>query len=601
MLLNLSGVFIKKTCHRVADVFYNTNLIVALIVIFPLMLIWQGLDFTDTGYLLTNYQQIFNEPASVESSFRIWLTNVLGGVWLYFFGSSLGLIGFRLAGVLVTYLTSYCAYLILKPYFEKRFILWALLVALIFINRSMFVFNYNSLTALFYVLSAYFLIKGLRDNQLCQIGISGFILGLNIFIRLPNLLGFLFLIPVLLHGYLYKSTVSLQIKQVIRFLTGYLLSILLALLTMYLIGHLGGYVSAVKDTFLMLNDPSGHHGSNKLIYILIDNNKWVLYRLKLILFASMALLLILTICSKFSLVKFQTGIIVLTGFTLIHWCWDYYRYWFDIIAALLGLLYFILFLSILILPKERKELRLISFIALLILVLVPLGSNNGIRNSVYGMYLSIPLAFCYITTVSSSTINKITGRLMKVSPVVNECQLSFLKVILIVVLFLLSVRSTYYFTYRDANERLNMSHSINHYLLKGVMTTYDRAQVVEELLAVLPQYVKQDDYLLAYEQISLIHFLTNTKPYLFSSWPMLYSPHQFEKSLDRALNEIPGLPFIVRAKGNTEDLEWPHERGLRKDSSSFEAIRTIMNDFIDQRNYQKVWENSFFEILAPKG
>jgi hypothetical protein len=497
------------------------------------MFIWQGLDFTDTGYILTNYQQIFNEPTSVESSFRIWLTNVLGGVWLYFFGDSLGLIGYRLAGVLVTYLTSYCSYLILKPYFEKRFILWAMLGALIFINRSMFVFNYNSLTALFYVLSVYFLIKGLRDNKLYLIGISAFILGLNIFIRLPNILGCLLILGIFLYGYLNRSPLLLQTKQAIIFLIGYLISILTALSTMYLLGHLVGYVSAIKDTFLMFNDPLGHHGSNRLTYILIDNHEWVLHMLSLILFASTVLLFILTISSKFGFVKLQTGIIILIGFVLLYWCWDYYRYWFDIIAAVLGLLYFILLLSILILPKDRKELRLISFTALLILVLVPLGSNNGIRNSVYGMYLSIPLVFCYITTVSSSTINKITGRLAKRSTDLKEIQSNFFIVMAISVLLLLSMRSAYHFTYRDANDRWKMSHSINHHLLKGVLTTDDRAQVVEELLKVLSKYVKQDDYLLAYEQISLIHFLTKTKPYLFNSWPMLYSPPQFERSLNR--------------------------------------------------------------------
>jgi hypothetical protein len=59
------------------------------------------------------------------------------------------------------------------------------------------------------------------------------------------------------------------------------------------------------------------------------------------------------------------------------------------------------------------------------------------------------------------------------------------------------------------------------------------------------------------------------------------------------------LPVIVRAKGNTEEQSWPNNKGLRK-SLSFDAVRNIMHDYIKKNNYQKVWENSFFEILVPE-
>ena len=91
------------------NVFLNPKIILALIILYPLIFIWQGLDFTDIGYSLTNYDQTFNEPESVSYGFVNWLTNIIGGLWLLLFGDSLGLLGINLVGAFVVYLTEGCA------------------------------------------------------------------------------------------------------------------------------------------------------------------------------------------------------------------------------------------------------------------------------------------------------------------------------------------------------------------------------------------------------------------------------------------------------------------------------------------------------------
>ena len=136
------------------------KLILVLTIFYPLLFIWQGLDFTDTGFVLTNYQQIFINPDSIESTFRIWLSSILGGLWLYFFGDTLGLLGYRMAAVLLVYGTLYFSFLILRPHIRTKPLLFGLLLALIFVNRSGFSFNYNSLTAFFYVLAVFFFGQG---------------------------------------------------------------------------------------------------------------------------------------------------------------------------------------------------------------------------------------------------------------------------------------------------------------------------------------------------------------------------------------------------------------------------------------------------------
>src|ERR1700676_2614528 len=79
----------------------NTKLFFVSIFVFQLILIFQGVDLSDEGFLVTFYQQIFTHPDSVQYNFMFWLTGIIGGVYFKLF-SFLGLWGLRLGGVLVT-------------------------------------------------------------------------------------------------------------------------------------------------------------------------------------------------------------------------------------------------------------------------------------------------------------------------------------------------------------------------------------------------------------------------------------------------------------------------------------------------------------------
>src|SRR6185503_16199319 len=52
----------------------------------PWLFIWQGLDFTDQGYLLTSYRCFFRHPEVTEDAGSTWLTNLIGAVWDALFG-----------------------------------------------------------------------------------------------------------------------------------------------------------------------------------------------------------------------------------------------------------------------------------------------------------------------------------------------------------------------------------------------------------------------------------------------------------------------------------------------------------------------------------
>ena len=590
---------IKLNWSRLLNV-SNEKVMVLLMVIYPLFFIWQGLDFTDTGFALTNYQQIFSDPESVESTFRIWLTNVLGGVWIYFFGDSLGLLGYRIAAVLLVYATLFISFLTLQPYLKAKHLLFGLLLALIFINRSGFSFNYNSLTAFFYVLAVYFLARGLQEGKNAFVFMAAFVLGLNVFVRLPNVFGFVLIITILFFGRLVESPKTVTIRRLLIFTAGFISAVLSILFLMSLMGHLAGYLSVVKETAVLLKDPVGHHSTGKLMTIFVGNHKEVLAQTGFVLFSLLVTTAVLTASARWRSPLLQHLIIILLAFMSVKLFQESFETWFKMVCAILGILYMVLVVRTLRAGSHEPVFRVVSLASLIVLILVFLGSNVGILNSVYGMYLPLAILFSFFINLREIKMNieqdaeSVTRYHLRLAK--NELKL--IKVITIVLFLFFTVQSAYDFTYRDSLKRSELVYGIEHPRLQGIFTTEQRARVVEELLFALPQYVGEGEYLLAFEQIPMVHFLTKTNPYLYNSWPMLYSPEKFERSLKRAEKERPHLPVIVRAKGSTENLNWP--KSVRITSSEYLAgSRKAMEAFISRYKYQVRWENAFFEILVP--
>lgn len=576
-------------------------LLIGSIFLYPLLFIWQGLDFTDMGFMLTNFQQIFNDPASIESSFRIWLTNIIGGIWVYFFGDSLGVFGYRVAGVLLAWLTLLVVYVILKPYFTEKLLLLGLLLALIFTNRFGFGLNYNTLTGFFYVLAAYFLHKGVLSRKLSLIFFSGLVIGANIFVRLPNISGLTFILVLLYNERLQRNGYRALKEKLGVFLLGFLAAISISVIVMYFLGHLESYFLAFKGTFSMLGDEKSHHSGVKLNTIFLEHNRRVLIMLGITTLSIFVLGVIIKSVKKITKSRVEIIIIPLFIIGLILFYYEELQVWFKILVAVLGIIYLFLvlnlsgyslnYLNFKYKAIKENEFKVLSFIALLVLFLTPLGSNLGINNSLYGMYLGLPIAIGTFFSIKEFSFP--WGG-------VTKKELHILRVFLVLVLIGVMLKATYFFTYRETKYREELIYQVRHEKLRGVYTTKERAHVVQELVDALSNYAREDDYLLAYEQIPMIYFLTKTRPYLYGSWPMLYAPERFANMLKKAQSEKNELPVIVRAKGSTEHSLWPRTKKLSLEPK-FVEIRAIMTVFIAKNDYKLAWENSFFEIFTPSG
>jgi hypothetical protein len=578
----------------------SSKVLIFLIVLYPLLFIWQGLGFGDEGFALANYQQIFDEPESIAGGFVFnWLQYVMGGIWVSLFGDSLGIAGVRFAVVLVGYMTIGFCYLILRPYSKQEYLLSGLLLGLLL--NTTFGLHYHILTSLFYVVSVFFLVGGLKRPNILWILFSGFILGMGIFIKLPNLLGFALILGVFFYGRLDGTPARIQVRQTMAFILSYAAAILLAVLTMKLLGHYSLFVDSVKPLLSFGAETKSHHSFIKLMAVLIMDHivaAVVLILGILAIFIASKILSILK--NRYLCYGVTTAFGIVLSLALIYGAPvigkltpRYYQYLPGSMPTLLivGLLYIVLLKYIIEVDNSNNDFRLVSFMALIVLVITPIGAGSGIKAAQYGAWLPIPIVLGYmlglkeikasVETTTDSAPSRFSFGLSR-----KEIALARKPIIACFVVLLLVLCT-------GITGRIKMLYPIDHPRLKGIFTTRAEAAAVQELLNEMDNHVKEGDYLLTYEYIPTLHFLTKTRPYLYNAWPMeLYSPHQLEEALQKATKERQYLPVVVKGK------EVETTPGTDSEKRTY-AMRAIIDEFLEHNRYSLVWKNSLFEILAP--
>ncbi|RKZ53888.1 MAG: hypothetical protein DRR16_00690 [Candidatus Parabeggiatoa sp. nov. 3] len=585
------------------------NLPYLLSFIYPLLFIWQGLDVTDMGFSLSHYQLIFQDSGTFLAGYILWLTNVIGGLWWEVFGF-LGVIGFKLLRALLIWGCFYLSYRLLRPYASKQTLGWALFITLIVVSNHLGNwFDYNTMTSLLYLAGALTLLEGLGLPSRNFLIASGFLLGISVFARFPNILGISLAAIIVIHGIVVNNQFRVIINNLLFFCLGVVMSFTVVFIIMEWLNHRQMFIEAVQSLFFQSENvhDSIRHSIDHLFFLFIKDQSLALLlggaclltvvaisafvrrlQLQLSWFPILALTSGLALIALLGLWWMATVGLIGNLTIAVYSIWNVFWKW-----ILTGTLYIILIAYVFGLIKHSIEYRILSLVALAVLVLVPLGSGNGIYNAIYGMWLALPIVLLFFLQGTTSAIKN-----WKLHPQTFD----YGRIFIIVTLVLASVAQAS-FPYRDSKNRLEMTATIEHPLLRGVFTTPERAKVMQELLDELKNYVKPGDVLFAYEGISLVYFLTQTHPYLYNTWPMLEASSNFQALIKKAETKQPYYPIVVRAKASTQigSKTWPHKVTELTSYTPMSRNRQLAEDFLKRHQYIKVWENSFFEILQPLG
>lgn len=503
----------------------------------------QGFDMADEGWSLTAHQQIFNDPESIEYLFLYYLSYLIGGIWNILFGWG-GIYSFRLMTAVTLTLIAWIIWRMLRPYYSAWSIVAGIWMSFLCSYYGIMVFYHNYMTALLSICAAVALFKALRTNSPIWMSASGFIIACNIFARLPNIT-LTALILTLIPYYVYNRNFKQTMQLLASAFGGFIIGLLFMWFLMVLLGHERIFIHAISSGFSAANSSDSTHNTGEMISTYLSVYKTI-----------------------FTIGFFNNTYTIYLLATL-GWIWVVVSHQFRQIDVYL------------------------STIAIVLLHVIPLGSDFGVENTGENcVYLAAPV----FTGIMWQQIKIISGkrlanRLLRIGVVVFLC-----------LFYLRGLRQIVGQAYFDPGWRTAKTWRINS-PLATTYTTEKNVNLANPLLSELSKYVKEDDYLLCFQNTPTIHFLTKTRPYLYNPWVWTYDSSNMEQQFQRAEKQRNKLPVIVRDKSQT--TTWydydPNWNNAHATNTYFHKNKKILliQQFTEKHRYQVVWENEVFQILCP--
>lgn len=564
--------------------------VIIFLLAWQVLLTFQGLDLADTGFHLSAFRFVFIDPYSVQYYMMYWLSEVGGHFWMALLPGG-GLLWARFGWVFFISLSILVFYVLLKEVLGKERAIWGLGITLVFaLLGGPECLNYDIFTVFGFALGCLFLFRGLTRQKYLPVLLSGVFFGASIFFKLSNSSVLAFSLVFAGWAYWKGENIGQAFKKLAFWLAGLAIGVSLVLICIRLAGHWDLFFDNLKFVSSMGADEHSSHGMKPMLLSYLKGyfNAAVLVAL----FAAVVWSFFRfpgqrSISVGFSALVIGALSFVLTGF-LGDVFWSKIRYLFLGLMIVQGLW----------LAMDKKcsaEVRLAALLGLILLLLMPLGSDSGLGKSLWGMWILGPMLL-----MGQGKESAMFPRFL------NDSQRTLILSWLGSAVLATAVVHAWQTTYFDVGSRWSKTATVSHPDLKFIYTSPKRAKVVDELIQEgFPKIVNQE-YLLGFVEIPMVNYLSGKKPFLSTSWPKLYyNPEKFRQKLDEALQKRNVLPAIIRQKQNTMLNDWPGSFDPRyltypEGLSKWPEHGRILNEFIARNGYKVVWENEMFQVLIKK-
>lgn len=597
--LTLSTMVMKKQYE-----FLIAFLVIGLSVIYQVHCAIHGFDLTDEGYLMSIYQWFGTDINFAKGAGGYPLTSYFG--WLLNSWTP-GILPMRLWGIGIVALTEIIVYLYLRRHFNPVFVLVGLLIQAVMVAGDPKPFGYNTLTAFTSIIALITILEGARRQWYPLLFIGGLFLGANVFVRIPNLTCWAFILcPFIIH---YTNWKELPWKKGILqgscILSGALTSMVVIWFWMTSIGADAHIIELLQSITGTLHGKSTH-SSSSLLSTYLGN-----ITLSVRIFFAFLVCTIVAAYAKQASNRFWKVILYVIAFLSL------YQYLY-IHSTLLGrnlfaLMNAVAFFGILPYLFADNQKRAIAVCAFLLSLLIPLGSDGGYQTMWVGTWLALPVGlcglyelFCNISSrwthlsfsLSKESADGATTKSLRIPPFVPG--FVFCTCVLVITAFIKNEHKPYY----DPGDRFKKTSAINSPLAVGIYATEKRADIINPLLNALNNYVQAGDTLLVYDSSPLIYYLTGTKPFAGISWPCVYYGQAYVDQFIKAEKNTDKMPVLVLQHFYSSNY-WSKILPLYYDPNAdgnFSSIEMTHNIFriIKQHQYRKIWTNKYYDIMVPQ-
>lgn len=531
----------------------------------------KGIDVTDTAYYLTNYKYYLDIDVDLRRM-GTFLTDLLGaGIYhIRDFGQFILLAFCHWSLYMGSGLLAYWA---IRDYAPRLLLLLAFLGGSFYSLPGPHVLSYNSTSMFLQMLAIYWLIKAFKSSKSRLYFISGIVLGMNTFFRLPNILQVCISASILWHFLFCKHEWKQGIQKMCLhgagILTGWGIGGGLALVVLgreRIYSYLFSTVNTAADS------QSSHGIKNMLVKIYNETRQggkdWIRYG---VLLLGIILLWNILKRKKYLSEKKKCWIyLLISGAVTVYGVFIGQQLtakdFCQMIALCVGC---VMFYGVFYYKKRDVLLSSICFIGLCAESVLCIGTDNGLYYQV--SFLIFPLCVC-------------------VAEVWNYRDKQFKSSLILCMLFAaaltFSVGIPYgtQYVYRDAPyEELNYPIKAKEYM--GIQTERERSKYIDELKEILDSL--DEEYLLAYGDCNIGYVIADKKPFVNKSWIDLqsYPVEQLKKEMKTGIQEK-GYPVILLADLD-KDGQYRSEEKLK-----------IIEEFLREGNYKKYYENEWYRVYS---
>lgn len=569
--------FYRKYYNCISKIIFPT-----ILFIYPLIKVNQGVDVSDSTYSLGNY--LFFERLEGTWVVSTYLSNVVGWILTKLpFGTTL--LGFNIySGLIVSGLTI-GLYFMLRKWMPDWIVFAGEFIAIGFLWIPTGIL-YNYLTYVFFALGAVLLYKGLVEEKNRVLIIAGIMLGLNVWVRIPNLVEMALAVCVWYFCYIRKEKMQSIIQKTGFCVAGYAIGAGVPLVMILAQYGFGGIVQMIQG-LSQIQSGDDSYSIFSMIRMTLDayirTGKWVAF-----IVAGIALGLAMFYVKKDSFVGIKKVIYLAGIAVLLRFFWGRgmfsFRYYEDYSSmsewGMIGLYLALIACGYLLAAKGVSESeRLWGMISLVVIVITPLGSNNYTYQNLNNLFLVAP--------VTVYAFVKCFRRRYKAEQRILHFPWKAMVSVLAIMILVQSIGFHFNFVFRDGMDGTKRDTKMESpESVAGMMTTQKNAEDLGGLLAYLKTEKEQrgDTEAIFYGDCSGLPYLSQIPSAIGNSWSDLDSnPVDW---MEEELMRLTERPVVVIRK-------------VEPSSDSFVVKKEMLQDYMSVNHYETAYENNEYTVYKP--
>lgn len=585
-----------------------------ILLLYPLVKINQGIDVSDSTYSLSNY--LYFERLEGTWVISTYLSNVIG--WLLTklpFGTTL--LGMNLYTGLIVSGLAIGLYFLIRKWMPAWIVFMGEFIAIGFLWIPTGIL-YNYLTYVFFALGAVFLYKGLVEEKNQVLIAAGVMLGLNVWVRIPNLAEMALIVCVWYHCYIRRDRIASGLKmdsgqlatkedkpyvntvfgvalQKTGFcVVGYAIGVIVPLI-MILVQY--GFIGIIEMIQGLSQIQSGDDSYSIFSMITasieayIRTAKWVAF-----IAIGIALGLIMFYVKKNTFVQVKRLLYLAGIAVLLRFFWGRgmfsFHYYEDYTSmyewGMIGLYMGIFACAYLLFGKGvSNSERLWGMISLVVIGITPLGSNNYTYQNLNNLFVVAP--------VTVYAFVKLFRRRYKSEMQPFLFPWKAMAAAMGGMILIQSIGFHFGFVFRDGMDGTKRDTVLTApKVVAGMKTTQENAENLGGLISYIEgqkEAMQADDELaeagfaeaIYYGDCPGLPFLLQIPSAIDSSWPDLdsFATEQMEKNL----MELKEKPVIIMRK-------------LEPTSASFVDKKELLQDYMSAGHYEAVYENEGYTVYG---